>query len=190
MLAGCSQSVYTKPASGDNPNKTKGSINKFAATASSDITGKLVLNSDACDSAVINAPLPGGFAHNDYCHPHPLNDALENGFTNVEADIFLVDGKLIIAHVFPYFKSDRTLESLYLKPLMEKITKNKGRVLTAYNAPITLLIDIKTKAGPTYRVLKPILEKYRSILSTYENGKMTYRAVTVVFYRGISPFRL
>jgi hypothetical protein len=190
-FVGCSKSVYTRPAS-DSYQVKQDTNNKFGASAVhaiGDITGKLVLNSEACDSAVINAPLPNGFAHNDYCHPHPLSDALENGFTNVEADIFLIDGKLIIAHVFPYFKSDRTLESLYLKPLLEKITQNKGKVLTGYNSPITLLIDIKTKARPTYRALKPVLEKYRSILSTYDNGKMTYRAVTIVL-SGHKPYSL
>ena len=55
-----------------------------------------------------STPLLNAFAHNDYCHKHPLYDALENGFTSIEADIFLKDGKLIVAHIFPYFKGKRT----------------------------------------------------------------------------------
>ena len=39
-------------------------------------------------------PLLHGHAHNDYLHPRPLLDALDQGFCSVEADIFLVDGKL------------------------------------------------------------------------------------------------
>lgn len=121
-----------------------------------------------------------GFSHNDYCHKHPLYDALENGFANVEADIFLKNGKLIVAHIFPYFKGRRTLESLYLKPLSERIAENNGWVLAGYNSPVILMIDIKTNAGNTYKVLKPLLEKYRSMLSGCENGKVVYRAVTIV----------
>jgi hypothetical protein len=127
-----------------------------------------------------STPLPNGFAHNDYRHKHPLYDALDNGFTNIEADIFLKENKLIVAHVFPYFKGKRTLETLYLKPLSDRIANNNGKVYTNYNSPVILMIDIKTGAAKTYEALKPLLEKYRSILSGMENGKMVYRAVTVV----------
>jgi hypothetical protein len=43
-------------------------------------------------------PLPQAHAHNDYEHRRPLLDALSHGFTGVEADIYLVDGKLLVAH--------------------------------------------------------------------------------------------
>src|ERR1700761_2393448 len=109
-----------------------------------------------------STPLVNGFAHNDYRHKHPLYDALDNGFTNIEADIFLKDNKLIVAHVFPYFKGKRTLETLYLKPLSERIAANNGKVYTNYNTPVILMIDIKTDANKTYEALKPLLDKYRS----------------------------
>ena len=134
-------------------------------------------------------PLPNGFAHNDYCHKHPLYDALDNGFTNIEADIFLKDDRLVVAHIFPYFKHNRTLENLYLKPLMARIAQNNGKVYANYNTPVILMIDIKTGANSTYEALKPLLEKYRSILSGLENGKMVYRAVTVVL-SGHKPYGL
>jgi hypothetical protein len=134
-------------------------------------------------------PIPHGFAHNDYLHKHPLYDALENGFTNIEADIFLKKCKLIIAHFFPYFKSGRTLESIYLKPLSERIAKNNGRVYAGYNNPIILMIDIKTNGDSIYKVLKPLLEKYRWMLTRYENGKVAYGAVTVVL-SGHKPYEL
>jgi hypothetical protein len=137
----------------------------------------------------VAAPLASGFSHNDYCHKHPLDDALENGFANVEADIFLMNGKLIVAHIFPYFKGRRTLESLYLKPLSERIAKNNGRVLAGYDSPVILMIDIKTNAGNTYKVLKPLLGKYKSMLSGCENGKVVYRAVTIVL-SGNKPYEI
>ena len=33
-------------------------------------------------------PLTRGHAHNDYAHERPLLEALDNGFTSIEADIF------------------------------------------------------------------------------------------------------
>jgi hypothetical protein len=134
-----------------------------------------------------STPLLNGFAHNDYCHKRPLYDALDNGFTNIEADIFLKNNKLIVAHVFPYFKGKRTLETLYFKPLAERIGQNNGKVYANYNKPVILMIDIKTNAGNTYEALKPLLEKYRSILTGLEDGKITYRAVTVVL-SGHKPY--
>jgi hypothetical protein len=116
-----------------------------------------------------------------------LYDALDNGFTNIEADIFLKNNKLIVAHVFPYFKGKRTLETLYFKPLSERIAENNGKVYANYNKPVILMIDIKTNAGNTYEALKPLLEKYKSILTSLEDGRITYRAVTVVL-SGHKPY--
>ncbi|MDB4926379.1 phosphatidylinositol-specific phospholipase C/glycerophosphodiester phosphodiesterase family protein [Mucilaginibacter sp.] len=125
-------------------------------------------------------PLPNAFAHNDYFHKRPLYDALDNGYTNIEADIFLKDDELVVAHINPFFKENRTLEMLYLKPLLDRIIKNGGQVYKGYNTPVTLLIDIKTDAGRTYLALKPLLEKYRSILTGYDNGRVVIKQVTIV----------
>src|SRR6202012_2796956 len=88
-------------------------------------------------------PLVNGFAHNDYRHKHPLYDALDNGFTNIEADIFLEDTTLVVAHVFPFFRQGKTLEKLYFKPLYAQVMKNGGKVYPDYNKPVILMIDIK-----------------------------------------------
>jgi len=139
--------------------------------------------------AQTTAPIPHGFAHNDYLHKHPLHDALSNGFTNVEADIFLKNGKLIVAHIFPYFKGHRTLETLYLEPLAQRIAKNNGHVYAGYNSQMILMIDIKTNRDNTYEALKPLLEKYQWMLTHYENGKVVDGAVTVVL-SGHKPYEL
>jgi len=124
--------------------------------------------------------LPNAFAHNDYRHIRPLTDALENGFTNIEADVFLKDESLIIAHVNPFFKHRRTLEALYLEPLKERITANNGQVYKGYDHPVILMIDIKTGANNTYSALMPVLEQYKSILTRYDHGKIYPGPVTIV----------
>src|SRR6267378_249318 len=73
-------------------------------------------------------PLTQVHAHNDYMHTRPLMDALDQGFCSVEADIFLVDGKLLVAHTRTMTKPERTLQALYLDPLRERVKKNRGRV--------------------------------------------------------------
>jgi len=134
-------------------------------------------------------PLPNAFAHNDYRHHRPLADALGEGYTNVEADVFLMDHELIVAHVNPFFKNDRTLERLYLKPLFQRIRTNGGEVYKGYNKPVILMIDIKTGWKSTYTALKPLLEKYRLMLSGYDHGIITPGAVTVVL-SGHKPYQL
>ncbi|MDP9077316.1 MAG: phosphatidylinositol-specific phospholipase C/glycerophosphodiester phosphodiesterase family protein [Bacteroidota bacterium] len=134
-------------------------------------------------------PLPNAFAHNDYFHERPLLDALENGYTNIEADIFLEDDDLIVAHVNPFFGSHRTLESLYLKPLAELIKRNNGQVYKGYNEPVILMIDIKTGADNTYRALKTVLKKYSTIFSSFSHGSVIKGAVTVVL-SGHKPYKL
>src|ERR1700686_2617314 len=62
-------------------------------------------------------PLRHAHAHNDYEHKRPLFDALDCGFCSVEADIWLVDGKLLVAHDRNQVKPERTLQALYLDPL-------------------------------------------------------------------------
>src|SRR4051794_13026225 len=87
-------------------------------------------------------PLKNAHAHNDYLHTRPLFDALDQGFCSVEADVFLMDGKLLVGHTVFELKPDRTLESLYLDPLRERTKANGGRLYR--DGPRGwLLVDVK-----------------------------------------------
>ncbi len=133
--------------------------------------------------------LANGFAHNDYLHKHPLLDAESNGYTHIEADVFLHGNKLVVAHINPYFKGKRTLENLYLEPLLEQVGKNNGHVYAGSDQPVTLMIDIKSDADKTYAELQQVLEKYRTMLSSYNNGTVSTRAVTIVL-SGHKPYNV
>jgi glycerophosphoryl diester phosphodiesterase len=124
-------------------------------------------------------PLENAHAHNDYLHVRPLLDALDHGFTSVEADVFLVDGKLLVAHERASLKPERTLELLYLDPLAKRVEQNVGRVYK--DGPrFFLLVDIKSEARTTYGELQNVLAKYAKMLTVIENGKVREGAVTVV----------
>src|SRR2546430_17530750 len=84
-------------------------------------------------------PLTRVHAHNDYEHKRPLFDALDHGFCSIEADIYLVDGQLLVAHMRSQVKPERTLEKLYLDPLREQVKQNGGRGYAA-GAEGTLLV--------------------------------------------------
>ncbi len=118
-------------------------------------------------------------AHNDYYHKRPLLDALEQGFGSVEADVFLVDGELLVAHSSFEVRRERTLEKLYLDPLAERCKANGGRVYRD-GPELTLLVDLKTDAEATYAKLLEKLAKYDSMLTQLVDGKVQGGAVLVV----------
>ncbi len=121
-------------------------------------------------------------AHNDYEHRRPLFDALDCGFCSVEADIFLVNGKLLVAHTLPETKPDRTLQSLYLDPLRARVKKNNGHVYP--NGPeFTLLIDLKQNWETLYPPLRSALKGYSDVL-------VSYRMVTAGSSIGKTPITM
>lgn len=124
-------------------------------------------------------PLECAHAHNDYEHKRPLLNALEQGFCSVEADIFLKDGQLLVAHTVLDLKPERTLQKLYLDPLRQRAKANGGRVYKDGPA-FYLMIDVKTEAKPTWAALAKALEEYDDILTVTRDGKTETKAVTVV----------
>jgi hypothetical protein len=148
------------------------------------ITALLLLSSwvivETCSGQTgSSAPLVNAHAHNDYWQKRPLIDALNSGFCSVEADVLLIDGELLVAHSSLEAANDKTLETLYLKPLAERVANNEGRIhLRGPN--VTLLIDIKSDGAATYAALEKLLAKYRDILSQTKDGMHEERAVTVI----------
>ncbi|MEU5775975.1 phosphatidylinositol-specific phospholipase C/glycerophosphodiester phosphodiesterase family protein [Streptomyces venezuelae] len=126
-------------------------------------------------------PLFRAHAHNDYEHPRPLFDALDHRFGSVEADIYLVDGQLLVAHDPVDLDPRRTLESLYLEPLAARVRAQHGSVYRGYHrVPFQLLIDIKSEGASTYAELHRHLRRYRHLFTSYSHGKVRRGAVTAV----------
>lgn len=124
-------------------------------------------------------PLLQAHAHNDYEHERPLLDALAQGFTSVEADVHLIEKKLLVAHNARDIQADKTLQSLYLNPLRDIISQNRGSIFPG-NSEFTLFIDIKTEGETTYQAIEDALKKYKEILSSFAHGKTVSGAVTVI----------
>jgi len=124
-------------------------------------------------------PLRQAHSHNDYLHQRPLLDALEQGFCSVEADIWLVDGKLLVAHDRKDVRPERTLQALYLDPLSERVKKNGGKVFPG-GPDFTLLVDVKSDATNTYQALRLVLQQYASMLTRFQSERTESNAVTVI----------
>jgi hypothetical protein len=96
-------------------------------------------------------------SHNDYWREVPLLTALSFGVNSVEADVWLINKTLYVGHEIAALTDARTLDALYIQPLLEivqgqnpptKFNTNASAVNgvwdTASSIPLQLLIDFKT----------------------------------------------
>ncbi|MBV4355696.1 alkaline phosphatase [Pinibacter aurantiacus] len=113
----------------------------------------------------VNYGTGNAHSHNDYMNAVPFWAAYNAGFGSIEADIFLKDGQLIVAHDQEGVKLNRTLEDLYLKPLLSCIRKNDQHVYADHSKNLQMLIDIKTEAVPTLAKLVSVLQQYPELIS-------------------------
>ncbi|PZS34995.1 MAG: hypothetical protein DLM58_04740 [Pseudonocardiales bacterium] len=138
--------------------------------------------------APAGSPLPHTHAHNDYLHDHPLFDALSHRFDSVESDIWLADDgalvadPLLIGHTKSALQHGRRLQDLYLDPLLSLVNTNRNRhVYAGSTAQVTLLVDVKSDAASTYRVLDTLLRsaKYIPLLTVWtKTGPNTWTETT------------
>lgn len=106
-----------------------------------------------------NYTVADAHAHNDYLHPIPFYTAWNAGFGSIEADVFPVNGILLVAHDKSAIQTQRTLENLYIDPLLKELEKNCNR-------KVNLLIDIKENYKESLILLQKELEPLKKYLFT------------------------
>ncbi len=149
-------------------------------------------------------PLPC-HSHNDYWRRVPLFSAIEVGCIGVEADIWLFDEELFVGHSVASLTRNRTLDSLYISPLLDILSKqNPGLTIlpdstsqphgvfdTDPEQTLILLIDFKTSGSALWphvqSALQPLREK--NYLSRSNGTQITRGPITVVG-TGNTPFDL
>jgi len=134
-------------------------------------------------------------SHNDYWRPIPFYSALAAGAISVEADVWLYNGTLHVGHEESALTNERTLESLYLQPILSVLQAQnpanssfvhgttKNGVFDTNNAQtLYLFIDVKTDGPSTWPVVVKALQPLRSAgyLSTFNGTGVTTGPVTVV----------
>lgn len=127
------------------------------------------------------------YSHNDYLNAHPLSDALSLGYKGVEADVFLVNGKLQLGHERRAAAQDGALETLYLAPLRALVAR--CGTLTDDGQPFVLTLEIKEESRPTFDTLVAALARYPDLFSRSEgqaaeseHGVAPVQAVLVGWY--------
>lgn len=95
-------------------------------------------------------------SHNDYEQAAPFYGAYAERVFSIEADVFAMeDGQLLIGHHRPDLDDNRTLEQLYITPIVRLFEANDGRAWQKSDDRFVLLIDLKTPAANT---LDPIVK--------------------------------
>lgn len=114
-------------------------------------------------------------SHNDYLQTQPFYMAYANRFASIEIDVFLKNDSLYVAHEEKEIKPGHTIQNLYLKPLLQELTLQKGKVYPG-GGKLQFLIDLKTKGETTLRAL----EKQLAPIRTYFDVNQHPEAVRLV----------
>jgi alkaline phosphatase len=130
-----------------NTNKFIKGITLLALLASTGIT----VNAQTREYTVADA-----HSHNDYKNNIPFYRAYEKGFGSIEADVFAVNGQLMVAHDKKEIDAKRSLKILYIDPLIEKLKLDGQRKLR-------LLIEIKED----HKAVLPLVIKELKPLEQY-----------------------
>jgi alkaline phosphatase len=110
-----------------------------------------------------NYTVADAHAHNDYMHPVPFYTAWNAGFGSIEADVFPVNDVLLVSHSKEALQPQRTLDSLYLKPLLKELQRHPNR-------KVNLLIDIKVNYKESLQLLMQELKPLKKYLVAGNNS--------------------
>lgn len=105
------------------------------------------------------------FAHNDYERDQPFHTAYHLQVGYIEADVFLANEAILVAHHKHEIQEHRTLENLYLKPLGKEIQSHGGFVYSDQKATLTVMIDLKTEGTETLKALVKQLSNYPELIT-------------------------
>ncbi|KAG6845772.1 hypothetical protein H0H87_003826 [Tephrocybe sp. NHM501043] len=141
-------------------------------------------------------------SHNDFADEHtkdwrdvPLLTAISFGVQSVEADVWLVDGQLLVGHEKAALTRERTLDSLYIQPLLNILaqqnpvdkfnvnqTKPNGVFDTSSGTSLQLLVDMKTDGTQTLPFVLKALEPLRkaNYLTTATQGILSNGPITAI----------
>ena len=84
-------------------------------------------------------------SHNDYNRTAPFWEAYSQHCGSIEADVFLHDGAILVAHNREDLKASRSLDEMYIRPIVRLFRENGGRRWEDSDERLQLLVDLKSK---------------------------------------------
>ena len=83
-------------------------------------------------------------SHNDYTRTVPFWEAYSQHCTSIEADVFLQDGEILVAHNREDLSADCTLRNMYIEPIVKLFRSNGGRMWKGSEDRLILMVDLKS----------------------------------------------
>jgi len=117
-------------------------------------------------------------SHNDYLQAQPFYTAHANHFASMEVDVFLVDNELYVAHNKEDINKKRTIERLYIEPIIEQIKLNGNNKAYQDSGKLQLMIDLKTAGEPALRCLEAKLKPIRRYFDLNTNPDAVRLVIT------------
>jgi len=117
---------------------------------------------------LVYTPEKNVHSHNDYMQNVPFYTAYSARCASIEADIFLRNGELLVAHEEKDIKNNRTLKALYLDPIRKEMSLNGGSGYPDGNG-FQLMIDFKDDTKSTLKVLAKQLSEYQECFDVSKN---------------------
>lgn len=119
-----------------------------------------------------------GHSNNDYYQSRPLFNAIDNYMKSIEIDIFMINNQFYVAHSVDEIKNERTLEKLYLNPLLEIINLNKGSIYPNQNEVFYVFIDIKKDGKKVIPLLNETINQFKSKIKNPNFNSMIKFVIT------------
>jgi alkaline phosphatase len=110
-------------------------------------------------------------SHNDYEQAEPLTNALRNKVYAFEADIYLVNDTLKVAHDKKDLATAPSLNSLYIQPIVNLFKVNHNRISSDSKYAPVLMIDIKENGDAVLNALVKMLSAYSPVFDRKINPK-------------------
>lgn len=110
-------------------------------------------------------------SHNDYQKPEPLTNALRNKVFSIEADVYLINDTLRVAHDKNELPSAPALNVLYLQPIIDLFSQHHGRISNDSSYTPILMIDIKENGKAVLDKLVKELAAHGSVFNRLANPK-------------------
>jgi alkaline phosphatase len=117
-------------------------------------------------------------SHNDYLQSQPFYTAHANHFASMEVDVFLVDNELYVAHTKADIDQKRTIERLYIEPLLNQIKLNGNNKAYQDGGKLQLMIDLKTAGEPALKCLEAKLKPIRKYFDVTNNPDAVRLVIT------------
>lgn len=110
-------------------------------------------------------------SHNDYQQAKPLTNAIKQKVFALEADVYLTNRGLVVAHDKKDTATAATLEALYLQPIIRLFKKHKGRISKNKTYSPVLMIDVKENGAAAITALVELIMLQPAVFNRSVNPK-------------------